>query len=63
VGDIGVALFMKIWIKVVLYFLLSLIIMVLPMALYSFTETHSQWYFVGAFLLSALVALKLGKVF
>ncbi len=54
---------MKIWIKVVLYFLLSLIIMVLPMALYSFTETHSQWYFVGAFLLSALVALKLGKVF
>lgn len=54
---------MNLWIKIVLYFILSLIILVLPMAIYSFTGQYSLIYFTVALLLSAFIALKLGKVF
>ncbi len=50
------------WLKVVLYFLLALVIMILPFFLYSMTDEYSLLYFTGAFLLSGMLALKLAKV-
>jgi hypothetical protein len=54
---------MKNWLKIIAYFILAFIILIIPMALYSFTENNSMLYSFGAFVLSGLIALKLGKVF
>jgi hypothetical protein len=52
----------KTWLKAGLYFILALIIMVLPYFIYSMTEEYSLLYFSGALLLSGLLSLKLAKI-